>query len=493
MAEASIKALIQCIEGQTPHNLMIPSKIVYRESCDCNMMAYRSMASITNSTHELPSPVQLANDFLQHCSTNLPPEITDLIRDFVTYCYQLATNSHFTLDSPQTLVKAFFAAIHPHLNSIHLAFHLKNCIAALKTDLMNLCKDIDRVCYIETVLSQITHELLNYLLDYYSLQTEHLNQNFSFTRQFLLTITHNSSNKKQQLQSIIPSLKESGITSCLIYLYPESIPHGFSDEWKIHDEIYLYMGYIDDEIINTDQLPLKVPASELAFYGFKDKKDCYTTCVHPIFFDTEQLGIMVFEMNIENYALIDNLILELGCALKLTSTFTLQRQIENQLETLSQTDELTGLLNRRGFFNLAQTQYDHSLALGQTSILFYADMDDLKIINDTYGHDEGDYAIITMGKLLKKAFSNTDIIARIGGDEFVILATNKEKHYIEEITKKINHLCQTFNDTYPKTYELNISIGSVIYQNDYISSLEALLSKADSMLYHIKKSKKKPS
>lgn len=219
----------------------------------------------------------------------------------------------------------------PTFDSIQTVLDIKNCISSLKSDLLNLSQNTVTLCYIDNIFSQITHILLNQLLDYYSLQTERLTQDFSFTRQFLLTITHNISDKEHQLQSIIPLLMETGIRSCLVYLYSEGVKHNLSDCWNMPNDIYLYMGYIQGEIIDPNTLPLKVDASDIAFYGFDERNENYIACIHSIFFSNEQLGVMVFEMDVDNYSLIDTLTVELGSALKLTSTFTLQKQVEDKL------------------------------------------------------------------------------------------------------------------------------------------------------------------
>jgi diguanylate cyclase (GGDEF)-like protein len=85
------------------------------------------------------------------------------------------------------------------------------------------------------------------------------------------------------------------------------------------------------------------------------------------------------------------------------------------------TDELTGLYNRRGFFVSAQQQLKLANRYNKGIFIFSADLDDLKIINDNFGHKTGDSALVETANILKKTFRESDIIARIGGDEFVIL------------------------------------------------------------------------
>ena len=98
-----------------------------------------------------------------------------------------------------------------------------------------------------------------------------------------------------------------------------------------------------------------------------------------------------------------------------------RKTIEKTLEIMSTTDELTGLLNRRGFFTLAKQQVKLANRNGKKLLLFYMDLDGLKKINDTIGHSEGDLALVEAATVLKEIFRESDIIGRLGGDEFAVL------------------------------------------------------------------------
>jgi diguanylate cyclase (GGDEF)-like protein len=101
---------------------------------------------------------------------------------------------------------------------------------------------------------------------------------------------------------------------------------------------------------------------------------------------------------------------------------------EEALLVLSLTDELTGLYNRRRFFVLIDQYLKVAIRTKKRLLFLFIDMDDLKWINDHYGHNEGDQALIHLAKILKKTFRESDIIARIGGDEFGVLAESTDEH-----------------------------------------------------------------
>jgi diguanylate cyclase (GGDEF)-like protein len=117
-------------------------------------------------------------------------------------------------------------------------------------------------------------------------------------------------------------------------------------------------------------------------------------------------------------------------------------------------------------------------------------MDDLKSINDHYGHNEGDRALIDLSNILKKTFRESDIIARIGGDEFVVLLESTAEN--DEIL--ITRLSDNIKDHHAKqirNYRLSISVGVAQFDPDNPISIDDLLSKADALMYAEKRKRAK--
>ncbi|MDP4090042.1 MAG: GGDEF domain-containing protein, partial [Bacillota bacterium] len=153
-------------------------------------------------------------------------------------------------------------------------------------------------------------------------------------------------------------------------------------------------------------------------------------------------------------------------------------------------DELTGLYNRRGFITLANERIARLKGPNSGCLIFYADLDGLKQINDTYGHAEGDFTLTKAAELLTQAFKSTDIIGRIGGDEFTVLvigAAERDKNYI---WNQVKLLYDNFNKTSGKPYNISISAGCVYFKSNVGFNLDELLRSADLELY-IEKQRKK--
>ncbi len=170
---------------------------------------------------------------------------------------------------------------------------------------------------------------------------------------------------------------------------------------------------------------------------------------------------------------------------------TLQREkLEEDLLVLSTTDPLTGLRNRRGFLSLTEQQLKVSDRAKKRLILFFADLDGLKEINDTLGHEEGDKALIEAASVFKEAFRSSDIIARMGGDEFAVLAIDTEEINPVIISNRLQNRIETHNNQPNRKYMLSISTGYSFYDPENPSSIDELMAGADKMMYEQKKSKK---
>ncbi len=162
------------------------------------------------------------------------------------------------------------------------------------------------------------------------------------------------------------------------------------------------------------------------------------------------------------------------------------KSMEEKLLTLSITDELTGLYNRRGFFTMA----DHILKLTKRqqkgAYMLYADLDKLKAINDTWGHREGDRALVDAANILKATYRESDVIARIGGDEFVVIPVGTAGDNIENIVGRLQMNIENHNATKKRSYTLLMSCGISYFNPEEPCSLDELLAQGDKMMYRQK-------
>jgi len=159
-----------------------------------------------------------------------------------------------------------------------------------------------------------------------------------------------------------------------------------------------------------------------------------------------------------------------------------RHQARSILQQLSFEDELTGLLNRRGFISLAPQNIKIAQRANWEILLIYADLDGLKSINDTFGHQEGDKAIKESADLLRETFRTSDLIARLGGDEFAVLAINASRDSINTITDRLNANIAYHNEK-SRDYKFSLSFGIERFDSNRDISLSEMLKKADKALY----------
>lgn len=166
---------------------------------------------------------------------------------------------------------------------------------------------------------------------------------------------------------------------------------------------------------------------------------------------------------------------------------TERRRTEEALRTLSLVDDLTGLYNRRGFLTLAQQQLKLARRSHRELLLLFIDMDDFKAINDTFGHSDGDLALTRAAAILRKTFRDSDILARMGGDEFVVLAADSPRTARDSVIARLRAELRERNERDGFPYALSFSIGVAHFDPMRPPSIEALLATADAMLYEQKR------
>lgn len=221
------------------------------------------------------------------------------------------------------------------------------------------------------------------------------------------------------------------------------------------------------------------------------------TVIFPIFFDVLHYGYVLLKYGDYDTGVYELLQRSISYHIKIAFDYESmqneQEEILHQnefLDMLSQTDEMTGLKNRRGFFYFAQSILTLAEKKHQSGYIFFCDMDGLKKINDNFGHENGDKAIITQGKVLSEVFSANDILARLGGDEFAIISPKLEDKKISEIKEKIQQKTKEFKISENLEFDFSLSVGFVKYPLNNSYKIDELLSAADKVLYDEKKLKK---
>jgi diguanylate cyclase (GGDEF)-like protein len=166
------------------------------------------------------------------------------------------------------------------------------------------------------------------------------------------------------------------------------------------------------------------------------------------------------------------------CAIK-------QSIMDRELRSLALSDDLTGLYNRRAFYAMASQQIKATRRKGQGLLLLFADVDYLKYINDTYGHREGDFALVRVADALERTFRSSDIVGRLSGDEFAVLALEASRGDEGTILRRLEQNLQDASAD-ERRYKLSLSVGVVRFDPKNDMALGDLLEKADKAMYEQK-------
>ncbi|MBT4162995.1 MAG: sensor domain-containing diguanylate cyclase [Gammaproteobacteria bacterium] len=163
---------------------------------------------------------------------------------------------------------------------------------------------------------------------------------------------------------------------------------------------------------------------------------------------------------------------------------------EVTIQTLANVDDLTNLFNRRGFLGIGEHAIAICKRMRRPATMMFFDLDGFKSVNDTYGHAEGDKVLKNIGGLLESVFRNSDVVARMGGDEFCVLLTGTDTAHVDRPLANLSESIELQNNHTP--YSIGYSVGVVEYDNRH-ETLSRLVEEADLLMYEQKKKRKLPS
>ncbi len=245
----------------------------------------------------------------------------------------------------------------------------------------------------------------------------------------------------------------------------------------------------------------RMPLNKIYSHSLMPKGRRYTMILIDLFSTDMQYGVAMMEFHFDKHYCIEALGYQMSAAVKMLQLMKIQERTQRQLEeNLSQleenninlnkeafSDRLTGLLNRRGFEEKANEILIDISNQGKYIMVAYADMDNLKIINDRFGHKEGDFALKACADMLREVFGGDDVIGRIGGDEYAVVSLSDEPVNMRELRERAAVHMAKFNQNSEKPYNVRFTIGG--YTQSFLqgSHLSNMLENADNDLYEAKK------
>ncbi len=254
--------------------------------------------------------------------------------------------------------------------------------------------------------------------------------------------------------------------------------------WHRPEKLYLRAFYREDGFFVPDEDKREISSENFMTNPFTESDKRKTYILESLYFNDELYGIMMLESKSRYFTNINNVLKQLCTALKMSRFTNLLERALNEIketnEILSResiSDQLTSLYNRRGFMTQAENLYNLRRAEGFKGAVLFADLDYLKVINDTFGHKNGDFAIQKAASLLKENLNEDAIIGRIGGDEFIAFIPDTDSSEMEKTCSSIKNMAAEFNRSSDKPYYVNISMGVYCFDSADNETIEPLMMK----------------
>ena len=310
--------------------------------------------------------------------------------------------------------------------------------------------------------------------------------------------------RDQSYGTLLENLDWLNIKNACIYMLPKPILHLFREDFETPQELYqkavLRKGRVET-------IPVSRQKKRFAdiFTDVFSGEERHEAVLLPLFFKEMVYGVLLCDMTEGVHTNGEFLINQVSSAIKMISLLRANEKIQQQLEenlatlkehnieldTISKSDVMTGILNRRGFYGEAEERVEKNRKDRKPMIAIYVDMNNLKIINDRYGHKEGDHSIILIGQFLKELVGQKGVAGRIGGDEFACIMEYDGRNAEEEILSSLYHKFEVYNGTSDKPYNITVSAGACILWPEDTLTLKEALMQADEKLYEVKKLRKK--
>lgn len=307
----------------------------------------------------------------------------------------------------------------------------------------------------------------------------------------------------QSYGTLLENLNWLQVRNAGIYSFEAPITHLVSDPFRAPDELYLKAVLKAGEVHVIPAIEQKRKLSELFVDNMGIQRDCMV--MFPLFFNEILEGVILCEMTENIFESGEFLVNHLSSAAKMIDLLRSNQKIQQELEeslvvlrennivldNLSKSDSLTGIWNRRGLYEEGQRVAQQCHQQGRDVLVVYVDMNNLKIINDRYGHEEGDFSLKAIADRLVEAAGSHGIAGRIGGDEFAYVCPYDGEEEGAEMLSELYEAFRRFNEGTDKVYNVTISAGACVLGPDVDMSLEEALSIADERLYEVKKQRSK--
>lgn len=356
----------------------------------------------------------------------------------------------------------------------------------------------DRQC-LRKMYNSIYRKIVN-AMDYrFGVMKEEEESNHYSMKLFVRDIMQFEKGSDQSYMVLLEHLNWLDIKNGYVYLFEKPMMHLHKEPFSLPKHMYLKAVLEDGKVRGIPVTRQRKRISDI-YHNADIVSERYSLVLLPLFSNEFLYGVILCDLTEKMFDNGEFLVNQMGSAVKMIQLLRANGKIQQKLEeslvtlrennialdNLSKSDSLTGILNRRGFQDAAEEFLNKNRQTVQKTLVAYVDMNNLKIINDRYGHEDGDFSLKVIGDMLVDVVGKNGIAGRIGGDEFACImeyeAEDEGKQLLDEIQKKF--LC--FNAGSDKPYNITVSVGTYVVKAAETISLKEVLALADERLYEAK-------
>jgi len=509
--ELGSKALsesINFIKGMEKSDITVNTRLIKRDSCGCcskTTVAHNTLNELmSNESKDIVLFVNTIHDVIYsyYNNTNYQPnkQVINLLLKFISIFLSQVTNPENCINNDLLIFK-FNTLLKLNILDFVTVENFNFLLHTVCEKAIMIATPEEKKDKIFRLFIKLYQDVIVYKQYENLSEKSEIKCNIYDTNLIMNSIIENSENTSKNYLEIMQKFRNLNIQSCYFYIHEAPVISYSRYDWVQPETELLHSYYIGDSFHPFKNKNCKIKARNLFDNDYMPDQR-YTFIASPVFFSEENYGLLLCDTNIDDYVFYNSIITpQLSCAIKLRYMLRNQRLIQSQLmdnlnkaqssnkmlSQISKSDELTGIYNRRGFIESVYSSIKrHS---GRRAVIIYADMDNLKKINDMFGHDEGDYAIKKASEILRECVRSNDITARFGGDEFVAYAMIYESNFKDMFIKRLNNICSRINRTNNKPYNITISVGVYEFICSKNSDLNKIMNEADKILYINKKNK----
>ncbi|MBR1752076.1 MAG: GGDEF domain-containing protein [Ruminococcus sp.] len=493
LAYRAVKNAVDLLEGRQIETRNVPTRFIPRGSCGYHGRRKNDVEMLINYGGEerFKKMIYFMYDGTDICYDTYIVRNMRVVYDLIT---DLEAGRELTDDKVSDVLEAvgkmmdyhkeyflFLKNIHVMADGIYDSLCEKNLSENSKKNLENLYLEIYRLISrdIGAQISQAGERSIDLL------------RRSNIVVRDTLTIDGTGDKAFADILKRLPLLE---VNSSYLYLLPE--PARFRPGDKMYDiSRWRFVAYQRfDDIFTVPERDRDIKIDNLFKNRYLTDGNRHTLVMADLFSGENQFGILLVELKKQFFEYLEFICYQFGAAVKILSLIgELERHMNElhednaALKDISRADELTGLLNRRGFNDESKLIAEKYKNSGGYAVLVFADLDYLKFINDKYGHDEGDFALRASADILRHIFRSTDIIGRTGGDEFNVLAIVNEPGLEEKILARKKACVDEVNATSGKPYRIDLSMGIYQFECSKLDDLSDAIKQADNRLYEVKR------